>query len=134
DGVGLCALDAADDRSRLPVRVLARPLRAEAAAANAARARDPSLLDELPAAGLLVAEHPRRPGCDQPPTAVDARHRSSGLVLPLRPAGGRPRARLPLFPLRGADAVRVARALRLGPVQGGAGSRRATDHGHAANP
>src|SRR5206468_12629604 len=98
DGVVLCALDAADDRSRLPVRVLARPLRAEAAAANAARARDPSFLDELPAAGLLVAEHPRRPGCDQPPAAMDARHRSSGLVLPLRPARGSPRASLPLFP------------------------------------
>ena len=31
---------------------------------------------------------------------------------------------VPLLPVRGADAVRVARALRLGPVQGGDGPRR----------
>ena len=57
--------------------------------------------------------------------AVDGHHRPPALALPLRPSGGDPRARLPLLPVRGADAVRVARALRLGPVQGGDGPRRA---------
>src|SRR5205823_6371761 len=124
----------ADDRGRLSVRLLARPLCAEAHAANAARARDPAVLDELSAARLLMAEHPRRPGCDQPVAAVAAPHGSPGLVLSLRPARGRARARLPLFPFRSADAVRVARALRLGSVQGGHGPRRAPADGDAADP
>ena len=37
-------------------------LRAASAAEGAARPRDPAVLDELPAARLLVAEHPRRAG------------------------------------------------------------------------
>ena len=56
--------------------------------------------------------------------AVDGHHRPPALALPLRPPCGDPRARVPLLPVRGADAVRVARALRLGPVQGGDGPRR----------
>ena len=58
--------DRAHDRDRVPVRLLARALRAAAAAAAAARPRHPAVLDELPAARLLVAQHPRRRGRDQP--------------------------------------------------------------------
>ena len=44
--------------------------------------------------------------------------------LPLRPAGRDPRARLPLLPVRRADAVLVDRAVRLGPAARRDGPRR----------
>ena len=54
------AATALTTRDRVPVRLLARALRAASAPEAAARARDPAVLDELPAAGLLVADDPRR--------------------------------------------------------------------------
>ena len=60
------ARDGDRDRARVPVRLLALALRPEAAAHAAARARDRPVLDELPAARLLVADDPRRPGRAEP--------------------------------------------------------------------
>ena len=45
--------------------------------------------------------------------------RQSPSRLPRRPAGGHPRPRVPLLPFRGADALRIARALRLESVPRG---------------
>ena len=89
----------------------------------APRPRRRPVLDELPAAGLLVADDPRREGRAEPVPAVVGPDEPPDRPLPLRPAGRDPRARLPLLPVRSAHVVRVDRALRLGSAPGRDGPR-----------
>ena len=124
DGLGVGGGDGADARDRVPVCVLARTVRAEELPEASAHPRDPAVLDELLAQGLLVADDPRPAGRDEPLPPVDRSDVAAGLVLPLRPAGGHPRPRLPLLPVRRAHVVRIARAFRLEPVSRGDGPRR----------
>src|SRR5581483_1136665 len=126
--------DRARDRARLPVRLLAVALRSAPAADAAARAGDRPLLVELPASRLLVADHPRPEGRDQPLPAMGRHHAPPARRPPLRPAGGDPRARLPLLSVRRAHALLVDRALRLEPAPGGDGPRRVAAAGDLPHP
>ena len=128
-----------DARGGLPVRLLADQVRVDALAPAAARDRGAALLRELPAAHLRLALDPRPERRDQP-AAAGARHRGRArLGLPVQPAGRRAGARLPLLPVRGARALRGARAVRLDPAQGRDGPgrdrvRRRSAHPHPADP
>ena len=73
-------------------------------------------------------------GRAEPVPAVDRDHEPPARRLPVRPAGRDPRARLPLLPVRGADAVLVDRAVRLEPAARRDGPRRvAADRRSAAS-